>query len=71
MDKELKSWMKENNFTEEDFDYMWEFCAVFEHPTIKILYDQNVSWRGLNTTVIKSLPEIYDKMLRKELFEEE
>lgn len=66
--EELKNWMVENNITEDDLDFMWDFCSNFNHPIIKNLKIHDISWKNLNITCIKQIPEIYDKIMKRELY---
>lgn len=69
LDKEFEIWKKENNYTDEDLDFMWDFCVAFKHPTISSLNKSGVGWRNLNKTVIMNeLPSIYENTRNKEIY---
>lgn len=58
--------MKENNLTEEEIDFMWDFCKEFNHRTIKFLRD----WRLLRPDLVSQISIEYEKMVKKVLYED-
>lgn len=68
--KDLETWLKEENLTVEDLNFMWDFCAEFGHRVISNLKNNNINWKDLNIVAIKSLPNAYNETL-KELFDEQ
>lgn len=67
---EFKKWLIESNITEEDLDFMWEYCLVFNHRTISILSKSGINWRDLNLFLIKQIPDIYNELVKSDIIKE-
>lgn len=74
MKKEVKEWLKSSGLTEEDLDFMWDFCVFFGHRVIGHLdspTDKDKKWRSLHLTLIQQIPREYEKMVKQVIYEEE
>lgn len=65
----ISEWKEKYNYTDDDLDFMWEFCAEFGHSTIKMLKDQGITWRTLNLGALMTLPREYDRMVGRVIYE--
>lgn len=65
LNPDVLAWIVENGILEEDLDFMWEFCVVFEHPVIRNLSGAGKSWTDLNLMAVKTIESEYNKLLRK------
>lgn len=54
--REIIEILKETKLTEDDLDFMWEFCRVFNHPVISVLGED---WRILRKDLILQIPGVY------------
>lgn len=62
----IYEWLRHNDLTEGEMDFMWEACKVYKHPVISRLSD----WRDLRVDLVAKIPEIYEKCVNKVLYEE-
>lgn len=70
--KEIKSLLSELELEESDLDFMWEFCVQFDsNPIISELSGHGLTWRDLNSSACKTLPDVYSKALRVVLSSED
>lgn len=53
--------------TEEELDYMWQYCLQAGHSLINQLDKCGKDWRDLNLTCIATLEKEYLKLKDKEL----
>ena len=68
LQKSVKQFIRDNNLTEDELDYMWEYCASFPElggKLIKRLSDSGVTWRTLNTSALSSLIPLYEQIFEK------
>lgn len=67
MSKEsINEWINSQELTTEDLDFMWDFCIVFGHPVISKL--GMASWKDLRPDLIKQIPNEYEKMVEKVIY---
>lgn len=64
MEKDIRDWMRENNLTENDLDFMWEFLSEF-NTTVKGLYSHGIGWKDMRKDIIKTIPDVYKKAFYK------
>ena len=67
---EIKTFLKDNNITENDIDDMWDYCASFPEfggELVKKLKKQGLSWRDLNVLAATSLLGLYEKIEKQVL----
>ena len=58
---------KKLGISDEDLDWMWNFCAAFPNQGGGIIYrfdKQGISWRDLSDVALKTLPEVYEKVYK-------
>lgn len=68
---EINTWLKENNYTWEDMDKIWEECCKI-NTKCKLMKESGKNWSDLNIFLIKGLPDVSDlarKRLEKENLE--
>jgi hypothetical protein len=67
MSKEsINEWINSQGLTTEDLDFMWDFCIVFDHPIISKL--GMASWKDLRPDLIELIPNEYEKMVEKVIY---
>lgn len=79
MEKEIKEWLDSSGLTEEELDYMWDFCVNFGHSVISRLdkisdVDEcrdSTKWRTLHIRLIQQIPDEYKKMVERVIYEKE
>lgn len=67
---DLDTWKSINNYTDEDLDFMWDFCVEFKHPNIKNLNDNGVRWNKLSQFALLSLPKVYEEVRNSVIFDD-
>lgn len=73
MEKEIKEWLDSSGLTEEELDYMWDFCVNFGHRVIGRLdspTNKGEKWRSLHLKLIQQIPMEYEKMVKQVIYEE-
>lgn len=68
--KEIKAWLKENNYTMEQIDKFWEECCEVNNKCL-LLKNNGVSWPNLTIYAIKQLPTLKEETIRKKLEKEQ
>lgn len=67
---DINTWKKKNGYTDEDLDFMWDFCAEFKHPTIKNMNDNGIRWNRLSYFALLSLPKVYEDVRNSVIFDD-
>lgn len=62
--KDIKVFLKEVKLTEADIDRMWAEAAP-GNKLISSLIKQNIDWRGMNMSVIKSIPHEKENQIKR------
>lgn len=61
-------WKELNNYTDEELDFMWDFCVAFKYSPFLSMAKAGVNWRKLNTHALIELPEIYEKVRNRVIY---
>lgn len=66
----VSAWRELNNYTDEELDFMWDFCVAFKYDPVLSMAKAGVSWRKLNIQTLIELPEIYEKVRNKVIYDD-